>query len=360
MASTRCGGLHGGLHCHAISAWGAPTIEHAYQAIGSIDWTEPQWLVLSKIQRTGCRTMDIRQLQYLAALAREKHFTRAARACNVTQPTLSGRLRQLEQEPGVPIVERGQRFHGLTGEGDRVLKWAHAILDNWSSLQQEIAKLRNTDGKLIGRLQIGVVPSALPMAALIAKAIQTRHPGIELTVLSQSSVEILRYLEDFSIDVGLTYLDNEPIEGMRSEAIYMERYCLLVRADHPLANNQSVTWAEASLQPLCLLTPNMQNRRIIDRAFRSANANPTPRLETNSVINLYSNVHLMGIASIVPEYFLEILGPMSDINAVPLTNPLIEHSVGLVAVDRDPVSPLVLAVFECGKKIDTPANSRCR
>ena len=95
--------------------------------------------------------MDIRQLQYLAALAREKHFTRAAKACNVTQPTLSGRIRQLEQELGVPIVERGQRFHGLTPEGERVLKWAHAILDNWGSLQQEIAKLRNS--KLAAELE---------------------------------------------------------------------------------------------------------------------------------------------------------------------------------------------------------------
>jgi DNA-binding transcriptional LysR family regulator len=304
--------------------------------------------------------MDIRQLQYLAALAREKHFTRAAKVCNVTQPTLSGRIRQLEQELGVPIVERGQRFHGLTPEGEKVLKWAHAILDNWSSLQQEIAKLRNTKGTLIGRLSLGVIPSGLPMAALIAKAIQERHSGIELTVLSQSSVEILRNLEDFSIDVGLTYLDNEPIEGMRAEAIYMERYCLLVRADNELASRRSVTWTEAAKQPLCLLTPNMQNRRIIDRAFRTANATPAPRLETNSVINLCSNVHLMGLASIVPEYFLDVLGPMSDIRAVPLTNPGIEHSVGLVAVDRDPVSPLVLAVFECAKAIDTPAAPKHR
>jgi DNA-binding transcriptional LysR family regulator len=66
-------------------------------------------------------------------------------------------IRQLEQELGVPIVERGQRFHGLTPEGERVLKWAHAILDNWGSLQQEIAKLRNTKGTLIGRLSLGVV-----------------------------------------------------------------------------------------------------------------------------------------------------------------------------------------------------------
>lgn len=293
--------------------------------------------------------MDIRQLQYLVALARERHFTRAAQACHVSQPTLSGRIRQLEQELGVPIVERGQRFHGLTPDGERVLTWAHTILDNWGSLQQEIMALRSTGAALRGHLSVGVIPSALPMAALITKAVQDRHPGVELTVLSQSSVEILRHLEEFAIDVGLTYLDNEPIEGMRSEAIYMERYGLLVRADHPLAGARSVSWADAAKEPLCLLTSDMQNRRIVDRAFRAAGCAPVPRLETNSVINLCANVHLMGLASVVPEYFLEVLGPISDVRAIPLTDPMVEHSVGLVAVDRDPVSPLVLAAFECAK-----------
>jgi DNA-binding transcriptional LysR family regulator len=302
--------------------------------------------------------MDIRQLQYLVALAREKHFTRAAQSCHVTQPTLSGRIRQLEQELGVPIVERGQRFHGFTPDGERVLKWAHAILDNWTSLQQEIETLRNTSGSLAGRLSVGVIPSALPMAGLITKAIRDHHPRVELIILSQSSIDILRNLEDFSIDVGLTYLDNEPIEGMRAEAVYMERYCLLVRSDHRLAHAPSVTWAEASTEPLCLLTPDMQNRRIIDRAFRDANCAPVPRLETNSVINLCANVHLMGLASIIPEYFLEVIGPVSDVRAVPLVNPLVEHSVGLVAVDRDPVSPLVLAAFECARITEPPAVSR--
>ena len=291
-------------------------------------------------------------------MRRSISFTRAAKACNVTQPTLSGRIRQLEQELGVPIVERGQRFHGLTAEGERVLKWAHAILDNWSSLQQEIEALRNTSGSLSGHLSVGVIPSALPMAGLITKAIRDHHPAVELTVLSQSSIDILRNLEDFAIDVGLTYLDNEPIEGMRSEAIYMERYCLLVRSDHPLARASSVTWAEAAKEPLCLLTPDMQNRRIIDRAFRAAHCAPVPRLETNSVINLCANVHLMGLVSVIPEYFLEIMGPISDVRAVPLSDPLVEHSVGLVAVDRDPVSPLVLAAFDCARITEPPAISR--
>ena len=67
------------------------------------------------------------------------------------------------------------------------------------------------------------------------------------------------------------------------------------------------------MQPLCLLTPDMQNRRIIDGAFRSANAAPVPRLETNSVINLCANVRLMGLTSIIPEYFLQVLGPIADV-----------------------------------------------
>jgi DNA-binding transcriptional LysR family regulator len=304
--------------------------------------------------------LDIRQLQYLVALSRERHFTRAAQACHVSQPTLSGRIRQLEQELGVPIVERGQRFHGLTPHGERVVKWANIILDNWGALQQEIAGLRSISAALAGHLSVGVIPSALPMAALIAKEIHAHHPAIELTVLSHSSIEILRHLEDFSIDIGLTYLDNEPIEGMRSEGIYMERYCLLVRVDHELASATSVSWANAARQPLCLLTPDMQNRRIVDRAFRAANSAPIARLETNSVINLCANVRLMGLASIIPEYFLDVLGPISDVRAVPLVEPLVEHSVGLVAVDRDPASPLVVAAFECARLTEPPAISRRR
>jgi len=160
--------------------------------------------------------------------------------------------------------------------------------------------------------------------------------------------------------VGLTYLDNEPIEGMSSETIYMERYCLLVHKDHPLADAATVTWSDAAKEPLCLLTPDNQNRRIVNRAFREAGAAPVPRLETNSVINLCATVHLTGMASVIPEYFLEVLGPISDVVPVPLIDPLIEHSVGLIAVDRDPVSPLVTAAFECARGIEPPPTSRPR
>ena len=293
--------------------------------------------------------MDIRQIQYLAALAREKHFTRAAQACNITQPTLSGRSRQLEQELGVPIVARGQRYIGLTPEGERVLKWAHLILDNWQSLQQELGQIRNKKGELVGRMAIGVIPSALPMVSLLTKAMQAAHGRMEFTILSHSSEEILRALSDFSIEAGVTYLDNEPVEGLLAAALYKERYCLFLAETHGLAARESVTWLEAAQQPLCLLTPNMQNRRIVDRAFLAAHAHPSPRLETNSIMNLFASVRSMGLASIMPEYFLNILGPMQGIRAIPLAEPKVEHTVGLVAINREPHSPLITALFAAAR-----------
>jgi len=297
--------------------------------------------------------MDIRQLQYLAALARERHFTRAAAACNITQPTLSGRLRQLEQELGVPIIERGQRYHGLTPEGERVLAWARIILDNWQSMQQELAKLRSRKGELAGRMILGVIPSALPMVSLLTKEMHIEHSGVEFTILSQSSEEILRALHDFSIEAGVTYLDNEPIEGMLEAPLYREKYCLFIPENHGLAKRESVTWREAADEPLCLLTPNMQNRRIIDAAFQKANCHPVPKLETNSIVNLFANVRLMGLASIMPEYFSEILGPIKGLAKVPLSEPEVEHAVGAIAINREPLSPHVAALFAAARRFKT-------
>ena len=295
--------------------------------------------------------MDIRQLQDLVALEREKHFTRAAAACNVTQPTLSGRIRQLELELDVPIVERGQRYQGFTPEGERVLKWAKLILATWTSMRQELGQLAASNSGLSGQVVIGAIPSALPMLPLLTKTVRSDNPKIDFAVMSLSSIEILRGLEDYSLDVGITYLDNEPVTGLLSIPLYVERYSLFLPEQHPLAGRTSITWREAAALPLGLLTGNMQNRRIIDRAFKSADCAPKAALETNSVINLCANVRIMGLASVMPHYILGFLGRDPGVIAIPLTDPHVAHSVGLVALDRDPISPLVRAFRQAAKTL---------
>lgn len=297
--------------------------------------------------------MDIRQLSYLVALAREKHFTRAAEACGVTQPTLSGRIQQLEQELGVPIVTRGNRYLGLTAEGERVLKWAQTILDDVDGLRSDLAHAADAPLK---RLTFGAIPSALPTLAPLTDAMRKRFPKLAFTVLSLSSEEIRRSLEDFSIDVGVTYLDNEPIDLSVSRPLYMERYRLFVRDDHPLAERSEVEWAEAARHPVSLLTPNMQNRRIIESAFRKAGAQVEPELESNSIVNLYTHVQMAGLATVLPEIFIGLMGENSRIRAIPLIAPVMEHSVGLVAHDRDPLPKVVKAMLDLAGTYQLPAN----
>jgi DNA-binding transcriptional LysR family regulator len=95
--------------------------------------------------------MFIRQLDYLVTLARDRHFARAAEACNVSQPALSGAIRHLEEELGVNIVERGQRFVGFTEDGERILGWARQAIAAWDGLRQEASISRT---RLRARLEI--------------------------------------------------------------------------------------------------------------------------------------------------------------------------------------------------------------
>src|SRR3712207_2187585 len=187
--------------------------------------------------------MDIRQLRYLVSLARERHFARAAEACGVAQPTLSAGLRHLEEELGVLVVERGNRFKGLTPEGERVLGWAQRILADCDALEQELVGARKS---LRGRMNVGVIPSALAMVAGLTSALLARQPGLGIRLLSRSSIEIQRGLDGFELHAGITYLDNEPLAHVRGHPLYRERYVLLAAPGQGLDGRASVTWAAAT------------------------------------------------------------------------------------------------------------------
>ena len=91
--------------------------------------------------------MVLRQLEYLVALAREKHFGRAAEACHVTQPTLSAAIRQLEQDLGAPLIERGHRFVGLTPQGELALEHAQRILAEAEDMRRGIEEFGQGAGR---------------------------------------------------------------------------------------------------------------------------------------------------------------------------------------------------------------------
>src|SRR3546814_5030523 len=129
-------------------------------------------------------------------------------------------------------------------------------------------------------------------------------------------------LENLEVDAGLTYLDNEPLGKVRSVSLYPEQYRLLTSEDSPYGDRDQVTWAEVSRIPLCLLTPDMQNRRIINRLLRTAGGGePEPTLESNSMIVLFSHVRTGRWASVMPEKLANTLGLTEKLRSIPIVEP---------------------------------------
>lgn len=214
----------------------------------------------------------IDKLELILALARERHFGRAAESVGITQPTLSAGLRQLEDQLGILIVERDSRFRGFTPEGERVLGWARRIVGDTRAMRQEIDAHRRD---VAGHLRLAVIPTAVPLVALLTAPMLRRHPALRFTVLSRASNQVLELMENLEVDAGVTYLDADTLRRVASVPLYREHFHLVTTADGPFAGRDSVTWAEARVLPLCLLTPDMQNRRIIDEALAAAGVEAT-------------------------------------------------------------------------------------
>jgi DNA-binding transcriptional LysR family regulator len=290
----------------------------------------------------------IDKLDFLLALARERHFGRAAEACGVTQPTLSAGVKQLEEQMGVLLVNRGSRFQGFTPEGERVLDWARRIIGDTRAMREEIKSLQHG---LSGRLRLAAIPTTLAMVAALTTPYRERHPNVQFTIYSRTSSEILELLENLEIDAGVTYLDNEPLGRVNAVPLYHERYRLLTSADAPLGNRDTVTWAEVAQVPLCLLTPDMQNRRIIDRLLRSAGGESRPTLESDSMILLFSHVRTGRWASVMPAKLAETLGLTDTIRAIPIMQPEAVHTIGLVVPGREPMTPTTAALVAEARRL---------
>ena len=290
----------------------------------------------------------IDKLEFILALAREKHFGRAAEACGVTQPTLSAGVKQIEENFGVLLVNRGSRFQSFTPEGERVLDWARRIVGDARAMREEVHALKRG---LSGRLRIAAIPTTLAMVEKLTTPYRARHPNVQFTIYSRNSLEILDLLENLEIDAGITYVENEPLGRVGTVPLYHERYRLLTSSDAPLGNRDSVTWAEVAQVPLCLLTPDMQNRRIIDRLLKSAGSEVRPTLESDSMILLYSHVRTGRWASVMPAKIADTLGLTDTIRAIPITQPEAVQTIGLVVPSREPMTPITAALVAEARRV---------
>jgi DNA-binding transcriptional LysR family regulator len=291
----------------------------------------------------------LEKFEFLIALARERHFRRAAEQCGVTQPTLSAGIRALEETLGAALVNRGSRYVGLTPEGERVLEWARRMTGDARAMRQEVEALKRG---VAGVIRLACIPTALPVAARLCSTLARQHPGVSFSIQSASSKGIVNMLQDFQVDGGITYLDNEALPQMATTPLYQEAYRLVTADAGLFAGRRTVSWAELSGLPLCLFTPDMQNRRIVDQILAEHAAGPAvPSTETNSSLVMAALVSSGRWSSVMPPVLIEAIALDPSVRSLPIVEPAVTHSVGLVVAEREPMTPLVRALSAAGRQL---------
>jgi DNA-binding transcriptional LysR family regulator len=287
--------------------------------------------------------MIARKYLYLIALAREKHFGRAAVACHISPSTLSAAISDLETELGVAVVERGKQFAGLTPEGQCVVEYAHRMVAGEEGLRQELAKLRHG---LSGHLRLGVIPTALTVVASLTSAFSRRHPLVTIEVLSLPTSGILTRLQNFEIDAGIVYVESGlAARHLLTVPLWHENHVLLTPSGGPFEGRDNVTWLETLQVPLCLLTTDMQNRKTIDAVFAQLDCKAQPTLESNSIVSMLAHVCSGAWSAIVPRSVLDLIGLPAGVRVLQLIEPTVDWATGLVVPQREPRPPMIEALL---------------
>ena len=291
--------------------------------------------------------IDLRDLECLVALARHRHFGRAAQECGLSQPAFSVRIRNLEERLNSLIVRRGNRFRQLTPEGEVAVSHARAILGRVETLEQETSARQ---GKLSGSFVIGVIPTALAQAAKASIWLNRRHPDVMTRIITASSLAIQQGIEDGRFDAGITYSEGASRDLLDVEKIYDEEYVLVAPEALLPSGEGAISWAHAAELPLTLLEPSMLNRRIVDGVFEAVGARPRVVFETNGFSAAIIMAGAGAAATVVPRILVDMLGSHEGTTVRSLVEPVMKKPISLVTprqTGRRPVaSAFRTVIFE--------------
>lgn len=280
--------------------------------------------------------MYLRQFQYLVALEQEGHFGRAAEKCHVSQPSLSSSLKSLEEELGIPLILRQQKFQGFTEEGKKVINWAKRLLADRDAMLEELAIMHEN---LNGRLRIGAIPMSSPLFPTVSQLFQKHYPGVQIDIQFMGLDQLTQGLTNFDIDIAFTDLADTSLERFVTMPLYEEPLYLLLPENDWLGDGPTTSWEEAATLPLSLLSKSTRERRIMDQAFESVHCCPRPILESNSIFQLAFHVMAGDLATIVPKRFAHLPRTRQKL----LESPSVSQTLGIVWVHGNPVLPMTKA-----------------
>ena len=281
--------------------------------------------------------MELRHLRYFLALAERLNFTQAAALVHVTQSTLSHQISQLEEELGQRLFDRSDRRVTITAAGELFLTKAINAL---AEIDNGIALMNTLDKDLSGELRIGTTPTLNMEVVPRCIALFTQdHPSVHILVEEETGDELISGLQAQRLDLVLAY---RPLllDGAVFEPLYTEEMILVVGERHAFARRRRVRMAELHGRELVLPPRKFTTRQQIDKAFKTAGAQPFVVIEMVSLAAILALVEQTALAAIVSR---SAWRGRDGLHAIPLEAPTMTRMPGLIWVDSQPRAPAAAA-----------------
>ncbi len=270
--------------------------------------------------------MDLRQLRYLVALAEERHFTRAAAREHIAQPALSQQIRRLEDELGLPLVERTTRSVAMTDAGNLLVGRARRIL---AEVEAAHAEMQRLTGLQTGHVTVGAIHTMGPLdLSLPLATFHERYPGVELTVREQSSEELAEMLRVDELDLAfLSVTERIESHGLGFHQLVSEELAVILPPRHPLASRRRIRMAELVAEQFISYRQGARLRELLMSAGAYAGFEPEIKLESNESQRIRRLVSRgMGVA-ILPRS--DTSGPGAPVAVATLIEPALHRDITL-------------------------------
>jgi LysR family transcriptional regulator, transcription activator of glutamate synthase operon len=291
--------------------------------------------------------MELRQLRYLVAVADELNFTRAAAREHIAQPALSQQIKRLEEQLGLPLVERTTRSVALTDAGELLVARARRVLNELDAARAELEAL---SGVYIGHVIVGVLHTMGPVDVSLALALfRERHPGVELTVREHSSEELAQMVRDDELDLAfLSVTERVESQGLGLHQLVSEELVLLVSSSHRLAGRRRVRMAELAGEEFISYREGARLRELLESAGRAVGFEPRVTLESNESGRIRRLVARgLGVA-ILPRSDAERHG--ADVAVCTLVEPSLRRDITLAWREGRRLAPASAAFLELARE----------
>lgn len=286
--------------------------------------------------------IDFLGVEAFLSIAERGNFKRAAVQLNLSQTALSHRIRKLEADLGVKLFTRTTRQVALTPAGSELLPRARSMLEN---LSMSYEALRAQGRERQERLSIGCLPTiATYYLPSILREFTRQMPTINVRIHDNSASEIATLVQKGEAEFGITVLSASSWD-LEMKPLLKERYVLLCPADHPLAKQGSVSWSDFEGLPLVRISPQTANRAIIDEALGSRREFMQWRFEVQHMATAVRLVAERVALTVAPQLAVDVV-MAPDLVALPIRNPSVTRTLGLVSKRGYPLSEAGAALLE--------------